>query len=58
MVNHMNDKHIKNLNQVRLFLEGTEALEPVIEEKRIGNPTLVCWLRPDLVGRFSRVRRT
>ncbi len=33
MVTHMNDKHIKNLDQVREFLEGTEALELVIEDK-------------------------
>ncbi len=34
MVTHMNDKHIKNLNQVREFLEGTQALELVIEDKQ------------------------
>ncbi len=33
MVTHMNDKHVKNLDQVRQFLEGTEALELVIEDK-------------------------
>ncbi len=33
MVTHMNDEHIKNLEQVRRFLEGTEALELAIEDK-------------------------
>ena len=33
MVTHMNDEHIKNLAQVRRFLEGTEALELAIEDK-------------------------
>ena len=34
MVTHMNDKHVKNLDQVRQFLEGTETLELVIEDKQ------------------------
>ena len=33
MVTHMDDNHIKTLDQVRRFLEGTEALELRIEEK-------------------------
>ena len=35
MVTHLNDKHVKNLDRVRQFLKGTEALELVIEDKHI-----------------------